>query len=225
MSGAPGAFAEAAGIYDETRLRLVPPFERLYRAAVDALGLAERPLRRVLDLGAGTGLLSVRIAQASPEAHFVLVDAAKPMLDRAAGALGDRADVLRADLRDELPPGPFDAVVSGLAVHHLDDREKRLVFGRIRQALGPGGVFVNAEQVLAATPALAAADAEWHRAASAALGATNEEWAAAEGRMSHDRCATVEDQLRWLREVGFEDVDCLFRERRFAVVFGRVRGC
>lgn len=214
--------AHAAG-YDALRRRLVPVFDAFYGAAVEALGLARRPVRRVLDLGAGTGLLSARIAAAHPEASFVLLDGAPAMLERARTALGDRAATVVGDLADPLPVdgGPFDAIVSALAIHHLDDAGKRALFARVHDALAPGGVFVNAEQVLAATPALEADAVRWHREAAAALGATPEEWAGAEERMRHDRCATVEDQLAWLRAAGLQDVDAPYRHHRFAVLAGR----
>jgi tRNA (cmo5U34)-methyltransferase len=213
------AFAEAAAEYDPGwRRRVVPPFEIFYQAAVDGLLLAQRPVQRVLDLGAGTGELSSRVADAYPEARLIMVDGARPMLDRATTLLGDRAIPCLADLRDPFPEGSFDAVVSALAIHHLADEDKRDLFRRVKICLEPGGVFINAEQVLAPTRALAEADAKWHRDAASALGATGREWAKAEELMRHDRCATLEDQLRWLRSAGFEEVDCLFKMRRFAVI-------
>jgi len=42
--------------------------------------------------------------------------------------------------------------------------------------------------------------------------------------MGYDRCATLSDQLGWLDEAGFEDVECFFRSFRFAV-FGGWKNC
>jgi tRNA (cmo5U34)-methyltransferase len=214
-------FDAEAGDYDAARRRLVPPFEAFYGGAVAALELAGRPLRRVLDLGAGTGILARRVAAAHPEAELTLLDGAPAMLEEAAAALGDRARYVTADLADPLPPGPWDAAVSALAVHHLDDAGKRALFARLHDALGSGGVFVNAEQVLGPTPRLDDLYRRRHREQAAALGTTDDEWGAAERRMEHDRCATVEDQLAWLREAGFADADCLFKHDRFAVLVAR----
>jgi tRNA (cmo5U34)-methyltransferase len=61
-------------------------------------------------------------------------------------------------------------------------------------------------------------------AAARALGATDDEWAGAQERMRHDRCATVEQQLGWLREAGFADADCPFKDHRFAVLVARRAG-
>jgi tRNA (cmo5U34)-methyltransferase len=143
------------------------------------------------------------------------------MLDRARERLGDRASYVAADLGDALPEGPWDAVVSALAIHHLGDDGKRALFARVHDALAPGGMFVNAEQILGPTPALDAAYLARHRDAARALGASEEEWQAALERMAHDRCATVADQLSWLAGAGFTHVDAPWQDGRFAVLAGR----
>ena len=241
--------AHATTYDDDLRRRLIPPFDAFYGTAVAALdgaGAGDDAPLRVLDLGAGTGLLSAFVAAARPDAELVLVDGAPAMLQRArerlagAGAAADaagpdeRADGGRrardgatpprsfhvADLRDPLPGGPFDAVVSALAIHHLDDDGKRDLFAAVHAALRPGGVFVNAEQVAGATAEEDAAWRAWHRDRSAALGTTPAEWAAAEERMRADRCSPVADQLAWLTAAGFT-AELPFHDHRFAVLVGR----
>ena len=207
--------------YDAVRRRLVPPFDAFYGTAVGALELVTGPVGRVLDLGAGTGLLAARVLAARPAAEIVLLDGAPAMLDQARAALGDRARYVEGDLGAPLPDGPWDAVVSALAIHHLDDDGKAALFARVHGALRDGGVFVNAEQVAGPTPWLDQLYRERHERAARALGATDEEWAASLQRMAHDRCASVEQHLEWLREAGFADADCLFKDHRFAVIVAR----
>jgi tRNA (cmo5U34)-methyltransferase len=221
---ATATFDAQAAAYETPRRRLIPCFDAFYGTATGALGLLGRPPRRVLDLGAGTGMLAARVAAAHPDAELVLTDGAPAMLEQARAALGSRAQLHVADLADPLPPGPFDAIVSALAIHHLDDAGKQALFARVHAALPPGGVFVNAEQVAGPTPALDRCYRAWHEASARALGATDDEWAAAEERMRHDRCADVESQLRWLRDAGFDAADCLFKDHRFAVLVARRSG-
>jgi tRNA (cmo5U34)-methyltransferase len=218
---APATFNAVAAEYEAPRRRLIPPFDAFYGTAVSALEMLGRPPARVLDLGAGTGMLAARVAAAYPEADLVLLDGAPAMLEQARATLGDRAQLHVADLADPLPAGPFDAVVSALAIHHLDDRAKRALFARVCEALPPGGVFVNAEQVAGPTPCFDARNRAWHEASARALGASAEEWAAAAERMLHDRCSDVESQLGWLREAGFDAADCLFKDHCFAVLVAR----
>jgi tRNA (cmo5U34)-methyltransferase len=161
------------------------------------------------------------VARAHPEAELVLLDGAGEMLAQARERLGDRASYVNADLGGPLPEGPWDAVVSALAIHHLDAAGKRDLFGRVHDALAPGGMFVNAEQVLGPTPELDAVYRERHREQALALGVRAAEWEATLERMSHDRCDTVSDQLAWLAEAGFTDVDSPWRSGRFAVFAAR----
>ena len=175
----------------------------------------------MLDVGAGTGLLAERVALAIPDAQLTLLDGSPAMLATARERLGEQASYVRQDFADELPRGPWDAVVSALAIHHVDDAGKRALFEQIHAQLAPGGVFVNAEQVAGPTPRLDALYADWHRTRSTELGTTPEEWTAAQWRMSYDQLATLDDQLAWLRGAGFEDVDCLFKQYAFAVIVAR----
>jgi tRNA (cmo5U34)-methyltransferase len=222
MSGAATIFNRQAGEYNAARRRLIPPYDSFYGTAVDAIVLSGPQPRRILDLGAGTGLLSAGMRAAYPGAELTLTDAAEAMLEQARGALGeDRVAYVRADLAEPLPAGPWDAVVSALAIHHLGDPEKRDLFGRVREGLREGGVFVNAEQVAGPDEYFDRLYAQWHERRAREAGSDDAEWAGAEERMSFDRCSDVESQLRWLREAGFAAADCLFKDHRFAVMVAR----
>ncbi|MEU1843452.1 class I SAM-dependent methyltransferase [Micromonospora sediminicola] len=227
------AFDAVAGTYDQARRRLVPCFDAFYGTAVE---VAAPPLRaalvagrtpEVLDLGAGTGLLSLLLAAAVPGVRLTLVDGAPAMLAVATGHLAARGvphRTVHADLGDPLPAGRYDAVVSALAVHHLEDDGKRALYRRAADALAPGGVFVNAEQVAGPTPALDRRYDEVWTARITERGSDAAEIAAARQRMRHDRPATVAEQCRWLAEAGLVDVDCFFKEWRFAVFGGHRPG-
>jgi tRNA (cmo5U34)-methyltransferase len=221
MTHAPEIFERHATDYESARRRLIPPYDAFYGAAIAALDLTGRPLRNVLDLGAGTGLLARAVATAHPDAELTLLDGSSAMLEQARAAIGDAATYVVADLADALPPGPWDAVVSALAIHHTEDDVKRALFRRVHDGLAPGGLFVNAEHVSGPTALFEDANQAWHERRAAELGATVAEWAAAAERMRADRRAPVEQQLGWLRDVGFADVDCVFKEYGFAVLVGR----
>lgn len=177
--------------------------------------LCGAPPRRILDLGAGTGLLSRWLRAAYPEGSSRSSTRPRELLG------DDGVRYIRADMTADLPDGPWDAVVSALAVHHLSDEDKRRLFARTREALRPGSVFVNAEQVAGSGAFFDTAYREWHEAEAGAAGSDDDEWSAALVRMCCDDCASVEDQLRWLREAGFAEADCLFKEYRFAVIVAR----
>src|ERR1039458_4869500 len=94
----------------------VPAYERLQDAVAEATaGTAAR----VLDLGTGTGVTALRVLEHHPGAELTGIDESAGMLEHARRAL-PAAELRVARLEDELPAGPFDLVVSALAVHHLD---------------------------------------------------------------------------------------------------------
>lgn len=211
---------------------MVPDFDGFYGALVGELS----PLRgrdeefRLLDLGAGTGLSSALVAEAFPKARFTLVDASEGMLSRARERFADepsateRFEVRVLDFAEEpLPevPGGYEVVISALAIHHLSGEDKKKLFGKVYEVLADGGVFVNGDQVLGPTPELEKRYGEvWLRQVRE-NGVAERDLADSLSRMREDRQSTLEEQLAWLRNVGFEQVDCAYKNYRFAVYGGR----
>ena len=213
-------FDGAAASYDALRRRLIPCFDGFYGAAVDLAATAPGAAPRVLDLGAGTGLLAEQVLRRLPAARLTLLDFSEPMLAQArARFAGGRAEValrLGDHAAAELG-GPWDAIVSALSIHHLPDPEKRRLCARAFAALAPGGIFVNADNVTAEDPAVQARDRAAWVAAIRASGVGEAELAAAIERTKVDVLAPLGAQLAWLREVGFAEVDCVYKWRQFAV--------
>jgi tRNA (cmo5U34)-methyltransferase len=219
--GIADAFNAAARTYDSERRLLISCFDRFYGTGVAALTPALEQGGTVLDLGAGTGLFSGLIAARFAQSSFVLMDVAEALLILAQARLAGRAVQIRnADYVTAPFGGPYAAVVSGLSIHHLSDADKADVYRKAYTALRPGGVFVNADQVLGPTPALEASyRAQWLEAARG-NGAPGEAIAQAQDRMRFDRMAPLADQLRWLAEAGFAEIDCPFKDYSFAVMTG-----
>jgi tRNA (cmo5U34)-methyltransferase len=135
--------------YLESMLEEVPGYEELQEETVRAT--EELRAARILELGTGTGETARRVLARHPGAHLVGIDSSRPMLEEARRALPD-ADLRVSRLQDPLPDGPFDLVVSTLAVHHLDAAGKADLFRRIAAVLAPGGRFVLADVVVPERP-------------------------------------------------------------------------
>ena len=221
---APAQFNAYARDYDAPRRRLVPDFDVFYGTVAEVLGFDYAPDAefRVLDLGAGTGLLSAILAQRFPNARFVLSDGAPQMLEeaRARFAGQDRFDYLVSDFAHDDLPDDFDCVVSALAIHHLAPEELMPLFARVRGALKPDGVFVNADQTLGVSPRIAAQfEAQWRENARQ-MGSDEAEVATAIERRKIDRHAPLKFQLSAMREAGFGEVECVYKRFIFAVMAG-----
>ena len=212
-------FEATASTYDRDRSLLIPGCDRFYRWAVD---LIPASAKYIIDLGAGSGLLTRLVRQRFPEARIHLIDFSGAMLKLARGRLGldEKLSFTQADYATEPLPAGACAVVSSLSIHHLEDEGKRRVLHKIFASLKPGGVFVNAEQVAGPTPELDARyRALWLQQVRAA-GATEQQISDSLYRQEQDRCTDVGRQLGWMREAGFADSDCWYKEARFAVMAG-----
>ena len=162
---------------------------------------------RILDLGCGDGRLTAILLEAYPESTALCVDMSPPMLEavteRFAG--DDRVTVATHDF--EVPvvfDGPFDAIVSSLAIHHCDDDRKRALYAECAALLAPGGVFANLEIVKSPTQSL---HDQWRDE----MGARDD---------PSDRLADMFSQLDMLRAAGLDDVDCIWKWRSLALLRG-----
>ena len=167
-------------------------------------------VERVLDLGCGDGKLAAVVLEARPDAAEAIgLDRSAPMLDlaRERFAQEPRARLVEHDLEQPLPDlGRFDVIVSGFAIHHLEDERKRSLLVEAARALRPGGVFANLEVVQCATDEL---QQEFYRRIERP------------GGDPEDRLTTIEGQLAWMRDAGLAQVDCLWRWRGFALLVGQ----
>ncbi len=166
--------------------------------------------RRILDLGTGDGRLLGLLLQDRPGIVGVGLDFSEPMLHAAHERFADdqRITLIKHDLAEPLPAlGRFDAVVSSFAIHHLEHERKRSLYGEVFDLLEPGGVLANLEHVASPTERL-------HIAFFAAIGEPLED------ADPSDRLLDVETQLGWLREHGFDDVDCYWKWLEIALLVG-----
>jgi tRNA (cmo5U34)-methyltransferase len=234
-AAAPGAHWQHEGLaasYAERRRILIP----LLDVQEDILALVftrhDHPVKRFLDIGAGAGAMSELMLRTQAESEGVLVDFSQPMLTRAAVNLAEYAgrwQAVTGDLnspawREALPGGRYDAVVSGLAIHHLPPERKPALFAELFELLEPGGMFVNMDYVAIDGPLRGLFDEQMLASAVRAeheSGGTRHEHEV-DLEDDDDRPDTVEDQLRWLRDAGFKQVETHFKWAE-AAIYGGMR--
>ncbi len=197
------------------------------------------PVNCFADLGCGGGILAASILEHYPKATGVLVDFSEAMIKEAKHELANYAanlEFVTADLGDKTWAGniehkaPYDVIVSGLCIHHQPDERKFEIYQEVLDLLKPGGIFLNLEHVSSASEWLEDIfndffiDAVYTFNVKSGSGKSRED-IAHEYINSPERAANIltstELQCQWLRECGFEDVDCYIKIFEGALFGGR----
>jgi ubiquinone/menaquinone biosynthesis C-methylase UbiE len=217
----------------------IPLAQEQIGVMMSILKTRERPVERFLDLGCGDGILAAALLSEYPSSRGVLVDFSEPMLEQARQQLQEYAGQLgfaNLDYGDPAwvervrPEAPFDAIVSGYSIHHQPDVRKRQIYEELFSLLRPGGWFVNIEHVSSAAQLNIDLFEQHYVSARFAIeqrngGVRTLEQLAEEYKSRPDKhaniLAPVELQCAWLRETGYEEVDCYFRIYELAVFAGR----
>jgi SAM-dependent methyltransferase len=168
--------------------------------------------KRVLDLGTGDGRLLALVKLQNPDIEGIGIDFSEHMLSQAKKRFANdkRVTLVKHDFSAPLPVadlGSFDVIVSSLAIHHLFDRRKKQLYAEVFDLLKSKGVFCNLEHVASPTQNV-------HLKFLAAIG-----WAP-ETEDPSNKLLDVETQLRWLRQIGFVDVDCYWKWLEVALLAG-----
>lgn len=217
------AFNKFAQDYDAQREYVIPQMREYYGAAVWAMETSE-PEPAILDVGAGTGLLSAYLLEKFPDARLTLMDISENMLDQARKRFAARpgTEYVVCDYSRSALGGPYDIVCSALSIHHLAPEDKRELFHRIYAALKPGGIFVNADQAEGETPYFTQRYRDYWNGFLRG-GPLNDAQHAEilKRRDTLDRNEKLSVQLAWLKEAGFTDVDVVYKNRTFIVTVAR----
>ena len=217
----------------------IPMAQEQIGVMLSILKTRTQTVENFMDLGCGDGILAGAILGEYPSARGVLVDFSEPMLGQAREQLKDYTDQLVFENLDYGDPAwinliqdfaPFDAIVSGYSIHHQPDVRKRQVYEEIYSLLKPEGWFINIEHVSSAAQLNIDLFENHYVAARYAIeqregGTRTFGQIAEEYKTRPDKAANIlaptELQCDWLREIGYEEVDCYFRIYELAVFAGR----
>lgn len=209
-----------ASKYDVNRKKFIPCFNDFYENTTKfIISNIEKP-KRVLDLGAGTGLLSYFWYQECPSAEYVLVDIADEMLNvarkRFDGISGISYQVL--DYSKELPSGNFDVIASALSIHHLENEYKQKLFAQIYDKLPNGALFVNYDQFCGRCSEISKWFNSYWESQIATSGLTEYDLELWKERQKLDRECSAEEEIKMLRKSGFKTVECVYSYQKFSVI-------
>lgn len=222
-------FQEEAARFDGIIIQLIPYYPQMVEALILSIPFPKGEPIRVLDLGCGTGTIAHRIKSEFPHARITCLDIAVNMIEVAKSKLSPYGDVEYrvADFNNFEFAGKYDMVVSSLALHHLaDDAAKIRLYRKIFQSLSDGGIFYNADVILASNDHLQAINMQkWVEYMNRAVPMDEVENKWLVTYREEDRPARLMIQLEWLKEIGFTDVDVVWKYYNFAVYGGYKKHC
>ena len=206
--------------YDKNRRKFIPCFDDYYKTTTKFIASNIEQPKRILDLGAGTGLLSYFWYLNYPESEYVLVDIADDTLNvarkRFAGIDNMSYQVL--DYSSGLPDGDFDVIASALSIHHLEHEEKMRLFAQIYDKLPSGGLFINYDQFCAGQPEMNDWFNSYWENHIENSGLTDTDINLWKERRKLDKECSVEEEIDMIRKCNFKTVKCVYSCQKFAVI-------
>jgi len=190
----------------------------------------------ILDLGCGDGILGRMLLAKFPTAHTVFADFSEPMLEKVRQKVDDSkmATVIQIDFATPdwtnvvKAQKSFDIIVSGFAIHHQPDDRKKALYTEIYNLLKEGGIFLNLDQVRSETNVISEIFDSFfleNIRCSLSNSGQNEMMNQIEKAYYEDKKenipAPVYTQCQWLRDIGFQEVDCFFKTFELGLFGGK----
>lgn len=224
MKGVKKHFEEEASEFDNIILKLVPHYTQMIDALVSAIPFKNTDSINIIDLGCGTGYVSMNIKERFPNSKLTCLDFAENMIAQAKIRMSKYRNVnfILEDIRKFEFDKKYDAVVSSLALHHLETKKDKIKFyKKIFDALEPEGVFYNSDIILGSNETLHELYvSKWKEFMAKSLPGDEIEdtWMAKHHR--EDRPEVLLDQISWLKDIGFKQIDIVWKYYNFAVYGG-----
>lgn len=213
-------FNQIAKEYDAGRKKFIFCFDDYYVRTTDFIATCIKKPRKVIDLGTGTGLLTMFWYQHFPEAEYVLVDIAEDMMNVAKERFYGLENITYqiVDYAKEFPFTDFDVIMSALSIHHLEDIQKQKLFTKIYENLSEGGLFVNYDQFSSDSEIINTwYDSYWKKGIKQS-GLSDKDIDLWKERRKLDKECSVEEEISMLKNSGFKTVKCVYSYQKFSVI-------
>ena len=217
-------FEQEAHEFDEIIIKLIPYYPQMLEALVTSIPFKQNETIKVVDLGCGTGTISKMVKEKYPSSCIHCIDIAKNMIEIAKHKLSNYSDITyeNADLSKYSFTDSYDVILSSLTLHHLaTDKDKIDFYTEVYRALNPGGVFYNADNIIGSNETIQGNNmVHWKYFMRKAVSEEEigQKWIPK--HKDEDRPTKLIDQLNWLKDIGFVDIDVVWKYYNFAVYGG-----
>jgi tRNA (cmo5U34)-methyltransferase len=210
--------------YTELIRKCVPRYDEQFYNLFCYLPKDFKP-QRILDLGCGTGNLTAAILQHFPNAEIHALDLSADILNECKERFKEHRNISyhQQDFSHlDFPENHFDLILSSFAIHHVQDEEKKKLYQQILAILKPNGLFEFADQTRGSTEEIYQTHIARWKIEAFKLGSTQENWDMwMQHQADHDFHSPVVWHLETLKEVGFKDIDVLWKNIMWAIIYCR----
>ena len=215
----------AASDYDRAIRTFIPGYDQMLETICWWLSKVVPNGGVIIELGGGTGALAHAVLSKLPEMQMEIWDIDRNMLGAAADRLQKFST--RVTLREKSfteRPGPCDAVVATLSLHHIPTLDaKRAVYQNIFEALTPGGIFLNGDCTIDATEPAHTTMTRYWLDFMATQGVSEEEGLRhLDAWSKEDTYQQIYDELSALAQAGFPRPDVFWKQGPMAV-YGAIK--
>jgi tRNA (cmo5U34)-methyltransferase len=213
-------FNNAAETYDTKRKLFIPCFDDHYGIVNVFLKKLNKNINSILDIGAGTGLLTNYVKDVFPDAYYKLIDISEKMVEIAKKRFENFVNIEYEinDYVSNYPTGDYDLVISALSIHHINEDNKKILYSKIYQQLTDGGCFITLDQFNAESVQINKIFTEsWYDFINSCE-TGKEDMDAWLQRRELDRENTINETILMLKQNGFKNVECIYQFMKFGVI-------
>lgn len=210
-------------VWDQKIYKYVPFYDEMVENLISAIPFKSSANFSAIDLGGGTGEITKRIKHKFHDAKIACIDLVEDMLEIARRKLDIYNDITfeMCDLNNYQFDKKYDVIFSSLAIHHLEPADQKALYRRIYDALNNNGIFIHAESVLNANDFLNTISYQTYYDLIANNFSAEELIDYKKAIKTYDKPVKLIDHISWMQEIGFKDIDIIWRKTIIAVFCGR----
>jgi tRNA (cmo5U34)-methyltransferase len=209
--------------YDACCSKVVPMNDEIHNIIVDSIPFDRKSRIKVLDLGVGTGLGALKILNEFPNSRLTGIDFSSKMISRARERLkifGNRVKLIEADFNRIDFPEKYDVVVSAITIHNSNETDQKNLMSKVFNHLNNNNCFLNGDFAKTKSEFLNKKLDEFYKEylKNNLRGEELKAWF--NHAFKEDKPVALEDQLLWMKEAGFREIECIWRHQNLAVYYG-----
>ncbi|MCL5260381.1 MAG: class I SAM-dependent methyltransferase [Gammaproteobacteria bacterium] len=210
--------------WDEKFCKFVPFYDEMVNSLISAIPFKPNDVFSAIDLGAGTGEITKRIKNLFPYAKITCLELVEDMLEMARVKLAGYNDITfeLGDFKNYQFTKKYDVIFSSLAIHHLEPTDQKALYCNLYKALNNNGIFIHAESVLGANDFLNAVSYQTYYDLITKNISAEELVTLQAAIKTHDNPVKLIDHITWMQEIGFKDIDIIWRKATCAVFCGTI---